>query len=119
MKATLMIGLATGLFTLTGAVQAQQVHRQQPLPGLPSSALSERFYLNERHASAADREISERVVTALRQSERLRGQTIGVETVGGVVRLSGTLDRVPQIYEAVSIVRRVPGVRRINDDALM
>lgn len=75
--------------------------------------------VNPRIPSEQDRAINERVVAALAASERLHGQTIEVSTVNGVVRLSGNVDLVPQIYEAVAIARRTEGVRAVNDDALL
>lgn len=110
-------GMAAGALALIGSAHAAEAPR--PLQAPVVHATPDAYTLNPRQMSAEDREISQRIISALAQSTRLRGQVINVETVGGVVRLSGTMDRVPQIYEAVAIARRVQGVRRVNDDALL
>ena len=110
-KALMVLG---SLVLLPGAALAETA---TTLPTVHVQA--DTVVVNPQSISEQDRATTARVAAALQASERLRGQTIEVSTINGVVRLSGQVDLVPQIYEAVVIARRTEGVRAVNDDALL
>ena len=66
--------------------------------------------------NVSDGDVSERVKTALLQSDSLRGMDITVVTTKGDVRLTGILDSQPQVDEAIRIARAIEGVHSIHHE---
>ena len=64
----------------------------------------------------SDGDVSERVKTALLQSDSLKGMDITVVTTKGDVRLTGILDSQPQVDEAIRIARAIEGVHSIHHE---
>jgi len=61
----------------------------------------------------ADREIQEDVIAELNRDARLTPAEVGVEVVGGVVTLTGTVSRRTRIAVAADIALSVPGVHDV------
>ena len=66
--------------------------------------------------NVSDGDVSERVKTALLQSDSLKGMDITVVTTKGDVRLTGILDSQPQVDEAIRIARAIEGVHSIHHE---
>ena len=64
----------------------------------------------------SDGDVSERVKTALLQSDSLKGMDITVVTTKGDVRLTGILDSQPHVDEAIRIARAIEGVHSIHHE---
>lgn len=64
----------------------------------------------------SDGDVSERVNTALLQSDSLKGMDITVVTTKGDVRLTGILDSQPHVDEAIRIARAIGGVHSIHHE---
>ena len=83
---------------------------EQPEPLAPTSAPTAPV------ANVSDIDVTEHVMTALRQSEVLKGVDINVVTLKGDVRLIGVLDNQAQVDEAVKIARASDGTHAIHDE---
>jgi hyperosmotically inducible periplasmic protein len=83
---------------------------EQPEPLAPTSAPT------GSAANVSDMDVTEHVMTALRQSEVLKGVDINVVTLKGDVRLIGVLDNQAQVDEAVKIARASDGTHAIHDE---
>lgn len=72
-----------------------------------------------RHESAresnADSAVTFRVESRLKADPVTQGSTIAVETMEGVVNLSGFVDTLKERNRALEVVRSVEGVRRVKD----
>lgn len=66
--------------------------------------------------NVSDGDVSERVKTALLQSDSLKGMDITVVTTKGDVRLTGILNSQPQVDEAIRIARAIEGVHSIHHE---
>ena len=67
-----------------------------------------------------DQAISAQVDAALKADTKLVGATpITVSTKNGIVSLSGSLQSVGMVYRAIEIARRVEGVKKVDDAALI
>ena len=59
----------------------------------------------------SDSAITTKVMAALRRSKSVKSADLHVETVGGIVTLSGTLDDGRQVTRVTEIAARVKGVK--------
>jgi hyperosmotically inducible protein len=66
--------------------------------------------------NVSDGDITQHVMTALNQSESLRGVDIQVATMNGDVRLTGVVDNQGQIDEALRIARVAEGSHSVHDE---
>lgn len=67
-------------------------------------------------ANVSDIDVTEHVMTALRQTDSLKGVEIAVVTTKGDVRLTGTVDNQTQIDDALRIARAAEGAHAIHDE---
>jgi hyperosmotically inducible protein len=69
-------------------------------------------------ASAAvdDAAITTKVKAALLADDQVKGTQINVDTNGGTVRLTGTVDSQAQLARAVEIAKGVNGVRKVENN---
>ena len=67
-------------------------------------------------ANVSDIDVTEHVMTALRQTDSLKGVDITVVTMKGDVRLTGTVDSQTQIDDALRIARAADGAHAIHDE---
>lgn len=67
-------------------------------------------------ANVSDIDVTEHVMTALRQTGSLQGVDITVVTMKGDVRLTGTVDSQAQIDDALRIARAADGAHAIHDE---
>lgn len=65
---------------------------------------------------AGDAEITARVKAALGADETVRDLGIGVATLRGDVKLSGTVDTTTQVGQALKVTRATEGVLSIQDE---
>lgn len=61
----------------------------------------------------SDSELASAVETALQQDEKLSAAEIGVTVDQGVVTLSGSVPNAPAFNRAISVARRVTGVKYV------
>lgn len=66
--------------------------------------------------TAADAGITAKVKTALAADELVKARRIDVDTVRGVVQLSGTVGSMAEKERALSIARGVSGVNEVRDN---
>jgi len=66
-----------------------------------------------------DSVITSRVKTRLIQDQALKAFDIGVETFRGDVLLSGFVDSKDQIDRAVSVAKKVPGVKSVRNSLVV
>ena len=95
MNAWLASPLLAALFAFTSAL-AQEKHQ-------------------EKGAGFNDAVITELVASALDKDPVLRRMNIAVETLGGVVRLSGSVDSIAQADRAGDLARGIEGVSRVRN----
>ena len=67
-------------------------------------------------ANVSDTDVTEHVKTALRLNDSLKGFEIGVVTLKGDVRMTGTVDTQVQRADAIGIARASEGVHSIHDE---
>ena len=69
-------------------------------------------------ASAAvdDAAITTKVKAALLADDQVKGTQINVDTSGGTVRLTGTVDSQAQVARAMEIAKGVSGVQRVDNN---
>lgn len=66
--------------------------------------------------TTADAGITAKVKTALAADELVKARRIDVDTVRGVVQLSGTVGSMAEKERALSIARNVSGVNEVRDN---
>jgi osmotically-inducible protein OsmY len=71
--------------------------------------------LQEKGAGFSDAVITELVTSALDRDPVLRRMQIAVETLDGVVRLSGFVDSMAQVDRAGDLARRIDGVSGVRN----
>jgi osmotically-inducible protein OsmY len=69
----------------------------------------------EKGAGFNDAVITELVTSALEKDPVLRRMNIAVETLGGVVRLSGSVDSMAQVDRAGDLARGIEGVSGVRN----
>jgi len=69
--------------------------------------------------TSSDVELSTQVKAALRADDSVKSFEIGVDTLNGEVRLSGTLDTQVQIDRALVVARGVTGVRGVQNTLVL
>jgi hyperosmotically inducible periplasmic protein len=67
-------------------------------------------------ADPGDKAITDQVRATLGKTPGLGGLDIHVRTIGGVVRLTGTVPSGVQVDQAESAASKVPGVKEINNE---
>ncbi len=67
----------------------------------------------------ADNDVTVNVRTALGQDPVLKGFDIGVVTLKGDVRLTGTLNEQAQIDEALKMARSAQGAHSVHDELVL
>ncbi|MHB1415300.1 MAG: BON domain-containing protein [Chloroflexota bacterium] len=70
-------------------------------------------------SSDPDERIIARVIHALDEDGRVSPSLIGVSASGGIVRLTGQVDRMEDQAIAAEVAARVPGVRRVINEVLL
>jgi hyperosmotically inducible protein len=73
---------------------------------------------NDSNQPVSDTWITTKVKTELMASSEVAGTDITVETVNGVVKLSGNVDKM-QADKAVSIAKNIDGVKKVDTTGLM
>ena len=63
-----------------------------------------------------DAAITTKVKAALLADDQVKGTQINVDTTGGTVRLTGTVDSQAQVSRAMEIAKGVSGVRTVNNN---
>lgn len=63
-----------------------------------------------------DKAITARVKEAILREPSLQPESIGVETVEGVVRLTGAVSSIIVMEKAVEVAGKVPGVKAVKDE---
>jgi hyperosmotically inducible periplasmic protein len=66
--------------------------------------------------TAGDAAVTARVKTALLQADDVKGLSINVDTVNGVVTLKGSVDTQAQVDRAVSIAKTAQGVTEVRNE---
>jgi osmotically-inducible protein OsmY len=70
---------------------------------------------NKEEYNMSDRSLERAVMEALAEDPKIHGNAIVAEADSGHVVLRGTVGSLPQRTEAVRCVRRLPGVRSVDD----
>lgn len=65
--------------------------------------------------TVADAAITTKVKTAMLADSEVKGLQINVDTVGGVVTLTGTVDNKTNIDKAVSLTKGIEGVKSVEN----
>jgi hyperosmotically inducible protein len=71
---------------------------------------------NQASAAVDDAAITTKVKAALLADDQVKGTQINVDTDGGKVRLTGTVDSQSQIERAVQLARGVNGVQSVDSN---
>lgn len=71
---------------------------------------------NQASAAVDDAAITTKVKAALLADDQVKGTQINVDTDGGKVRLTGTVDSQSQVERAVQIARGVNGVQSVDSN---
>jgi hyperosmotically inducible protein len=82
----------------------------------PRQAENEAKPARESKMAASDSWLTAKTKIELFADERVKFRQISVETVDGTVRLRGTVDSEEARAAAISVARRVDGVRRVRSD---
>lgn len=98
--------LTLALLVGAPAVALAQEHTPPPATGESSQPVSDTW-------------ITTKVKTELLAAKDVSGLKIDVDTVNGVVSLSGTVDNQAQIDKATAVAKSVQGVRSVDAKALM
>lgn len=67
----------------------------------------------------SDTWITTKVKTELLAAQDVSGMDIKVDTVNGVVNLSGTVDSQTQVDKAVAVARQIDGVKKVDSKRLV
>lgn len=67
-------------------------------------------------AGGSDAAVTAQVKSAIGRTPGLTGLPIHISTVGGVVRLTGTVPGGVQVDQAQDVASRVAGVREVNNE---
>ena len=67
-------------------------------------------------AAVDDAAITTKVKAALLADDQVKGTQINVDTSGGTVRLTGTVDSAAQVSRAMEIAKGVSGVQRVENN---
>jgi len=76
-------------------------------------------YLDARGEYLEDAALTSKVAAAILNEPRLRDSTIRVSTYGNIVRLTGVVATVRDVYRAEDIAASVQGVRRVDNDLVV
>jgi len=101
--------LALAALLAAGSVQA--------LEGVPTTVWLDGPYTQAEFD--ADMAITARVAAVLAADPKLRGRSIEVSTRRGEVILRGQVTNASMVYRTVELVRRVEGVRGIDETGLL
>ena len=71
---------------------------------------------SQASAAVDDAAITTKVKAALLADDQVKGTQINVDTSGGSVRLTGTVDSPAQVTRAVEIAKGVTGVRKVDNN---
>lgn len=82
---------------------------------LATACMSPSRHESARESKVADSAVTLRVESRLKADPVTQGSTIAVETMEGVVNLSGFVDTLKERNRALEVVRSVEGVRRVKD----
>lgn len=112
-RALLTTALASGLLFTTAAVLALP----ETEPEEQNRAQADKSK-GESEQPASDTWITTKVKADLLATEDVSGLDIKVDTVNGVVTLSGRVDSQAQIDKAVSVTRAIKGVSKVDSKSL-
>lgn len=113
MKTTFIAAAALGL-AFAGSAFAQTAGTRADGAQDPATATA----TGDSQQPVSDTWITTKVKTELMSANDVPGTDIKVETVNGVVKLSGSVDK-KQAEKAASIARNVDGVKKVDTTALM
>lgn len=71
---------------------------------------------SQASAAVDDAAITTKVKAALLADDQVKGTQINVDTNGGTVRLTGTVDNQAQLQRAVEVAKGVQGVQRVENN---
>ena len=71
---------------------------------------------NQASAAVDDAAITTKVKAALLADDQVKGTQINVDTNGGNVRLTGTVDSPSQVQRAIEIAKGVNGVQKVENN---
>lgn len=111
---TVFIAAAIGLALASGAHAQTAGTRADSAAQDPATATAN----NDSQQPVSDTWITTKVKTELMATGGVPGTDIKVETVNGVVKLSGSVEKA-QAEKAASIARNIDGVKKVDTSGLM
>lgn len=111
---TVFIAVAALGLAFAGAANAQTAGTRADAAQDPAAATAN----NDSQQPVSDTWITTKVKTELMAASGVPGTDIKVETVNGVVKLSGSVDKT-QADKAASIARNIDGVKKVDTTGLM
>lgn len=72
--------------------------------------------INQTSAAIDDAAVTTKVKAALLADDQVKGTQINVDTSGGTVRLTGTVDTPGQVARAMEIAKGVSGVQKVDNN---
>jgi hyperosmotically inducible protein len=105
----IVVGTALAVFAAMTMSACSETDRQQArTEGRQATA--------QASAAVDDAAITTKVKAALLADDQVKGTQINVDTNGGTVRLTGTVDSPAQVARAVEIAKGVNGVQKVENN---